>query len=155
MSVGIQSSSAPGIVSAMTFLAEAGVTDEIDLELIEGSWQVPMWNAGHRLEFGRDVQGELGQGTSRNLSSWVYDDKKVVPFEKVHMWEVDWKKHSLSWSADGKKLLDVRKVPEGKFVTQILPVRFGPWAAGESSLIQCDRRMLADNINEQALGLAK
>lgn len=136
MSVGIQSTSAPGIVSAMTFLAEAGVTDEIDLELIEGSWQVPMWNAGHRLEFGRDVVGDLPQSTSRNLTSWVYDDKKVVPFDKVHQWDVDWKEDSLSWSADGRKLLDVQKMKEGKFVTQTLPVRFGPWVAGEPFALQ-------------------
>ena len=135
MSVGIQSSSAPGIVSAMTFLAEAGVTDEIDLELIEGSWQVPMWHDGHRLEFGKDVEGTLTQGSSRNLSSWVYDDNKMVPFAKIHEWEVDWQKDSLAWSADGRKLLDIKRLPKGNFVTQTLPVRFGPWVAGESPLL--------------------
>lgn len=141
--VGIQSASAPGIVSAMTFLAEAGKTDEIDLELIEGSWQVPMWHDGRRLEFGRDVTAQLSQGSSRNLSSWVYDDKQIVPFDKVHEWEAEWKKDGLTWSADGRKLLDVRKIKEGSFVTQTLPVRFGPWVAGERYLSLTPRSVWA------------
>jgi hypothetical protein len=47
MSASIKSAQAPGVINAAIF-GTAG-TDEIDLELIEGSWQVPLWHNGKRL----------------------------------------------------------------------------------------------------------
>lgn len=129
MSVGIKSARAPGIVNALCFLKDAGISDEIDLELVEGSWQVPMWHRGSKLNFGQDVTGSLAT-SSKNLTSWVYADDDLVPFTKVHEWSVDWKADSLVWSGNGKELLKIEKTEKGRWVDQVLPVRFGPWAAG-------------------------
>lgn len=126
LTASIKSAGAGGIVNCAIF-GQAG-TDEIDLELIEGTYQVPMWSNGTRLEKDKDVTWTLAD-TSRELAPWSFEDTEAVPFSKLHDWTVLWDKNHLSWSVDGKKLLDVQRVEGGGWPDQPLPFRWGPWAA--------------------------
>lgn len=128
LTASIKTARAGGIVNCAIF-GQAG-TDEIDLELIEGSYQVPMWHNGKRLEKNKDVTWTLAD-TSHEMSSWVFNDRNVVPFANVNDWTMHWDKDYLTWSADGKKLLDVRKMDGGAWPDQAMPFRWGPWAAGK------------------------
>lgn len=132
MSASIKSARAGAIVNCAIF-GQAG-TDEIDLELVEGTYQVPMWHNGKRLEKNKDVTWTLAD-SSRELASWVFDDRHVVPFGRVHDYTVNWDTEQLTWSIDGKKLLDVKKLPQGAWPDQPLPFRWGPWAASKSWII--------------------
>jgi len=132
MSVTVKSTEAPQIVSCVIFKNPGNQSDEIDLELIEGTWQVPIWRNAERLEFGRDVTGKLAR-SSQNLTSWVYQDSDIVPFADFNEYTVDWTDSSVTWSINGKDTLDVKKLESTKLwpSTQPLHVRFGPWVAGE------------------------
>lgn len=48
MAVEMKSTEAPQVVSCVIF-KNANQSDEIDLELIEDTWQVPIWRDAHRL----------------------------------------------------------------------------------------------------------
>lgn len=83
----MKSAQAPGIVSCAIF-KNADASDEIDLELVENSWQVPLWQKAQRVEFGKDAKGSLAQGV-RNHTSWVYSGPDgLVPFQRLHTWAV-------------------------------------------------------------------
>lgn len=129
MTASIKTAQAGGIVNCAIF-GQSG-TDEIDLELIENTWQVPMWHNGKRLEKDRDVTWTLAD-TSREVASWVFEDREVKPFSGLHDWSLHWHEDYITWSVDGKRLLDVRGVGEGSWPDQALPLRWGPWAARES-----------------------
>ena len=130
MAVSMQSAQAPGIVSCAIF-KNADASDEIDLELVENSWPVPIWEKAQRVEFGRDATGQLSSGI-RNHTSWVYSGPDgFVPFQKVHKYEVQWTADSLTWDIDGTRRLSVdRNSGSQRWPTQKLHVRFGPWVAG-------------------------
>ena len=88
------------------------------------SIQVPSWNKGSRLVPGKDVEIHLSKET-RRLTDWVYDNPNVIPFDRVHQYTLDWKKTSITWSVDGKEIIDIRRLPGGKFVDDALPVSTG------------------------------
>ena len=85
------------------------------------SIQVPSWNKGSRLVPGKDVEIHLSKET-RRLTDWVYDNPNVIPFDRVHQYTLDWKNTSITWSVDGKEIIDIRRLPGGKFVDDALPV---------------------------------
>ena len=59
---------------------------------------------------------------TRRLTDWVYDNPEVIPFDRVHQYTLDWKNTSITWSVDGKEIIDIRRLPGGKFVDDALPV---------------------------------
>lgn len=128
MSASIKTAQAGGIINCAIF-GQAG-TDEIDLELIEDTWQVPIWHNGKRLVKNQDVSWTLAN-TSLERASWVFEDHEVKPYSGLHNWTLHWDTDSLSWSADGKKLLIVKRVEGEAWPEQALPFRWGPWAAGK------------------------
>ena len=85
------------------------------------SIQVPSWHKGSRLVPGKDVEIHLSKET-RRLTDWVYDNKDVIPFDRVHQYTLDWTNTSITWSANGKQIVDIRRLPGGKFVEDTLPV---------------------------------
>lgn len=65
---------------------------------------------------------------SHEHAPWVFSDKQMVPFAKVHDWKLTWEKERLTWSADNRLLLDVVRKDKGLWPTEALPLRWGPWA---------------------------
>ncbi|KAK9893797.1 glycoside hydrolase family 16 protein [Cystobasidium minutum MCA 4210] len=126
LTAAIKSAPAPGIVNCVIF-GKNGI-DEIDLELIEETYQVPLWHNGERLFRNKDVDWTYAK-TSAEKRPWVFNDTSVVPFEKLHDWTMHWGKDHLTWSADGKQLLDIKRLEGGVWPDQTLPFRWGPWAA--------------------------
>ncbi|CAD6581794.1 MAG: hypothetical protein CYPHOPRED_001710 [Cyphobasidiales sp. Tagirdzhanova-0007] len=128
MSVSMKTTNAPGIVQCAIFKNE-DASDEIDLELIQGRVDTPIWKDAVKPQLGVDVVGGLGSGVS-NISAWSYHDSNALPYDAIHDWTVQWDTSSIKWTADGNAVVEYTKIGDTKmWPSEALHVRFGPWAA--------------------------
>ena len=125
-------------------------SDEIDLELIAKTYQLPLWQMKNKVEklgklflpcvlllltlqtgIPRDTTDKAGPAYQKR-QDWVYTGS-AVPYDKVHEYVVNWDTDKISWYMDQELIVDFNKASGGQlWPQQPLHVRYGLWGVTQS-----------------------
>ncbi|KAK9894661.1 glycoside hydrolase family 16 protein [Cystobasidium minutum MCA 4210] len=127
----LKTSGAPGIANAFIFKGEGQTGDEIDLEVVENTFQLPLWKDGVRLKksgSGKDAKQDLRHQTIETSEySYTYPTYNPTAWNS---YELAWEPELVLWSVDDNERVQFLRKSD-RFPTGPLPIRFGPWSTTE------------------------
>lgn len=104
---------------------------QIDLEVVENTFQLPLWKDGIRLKksgSGKDAKQDLRHETIET-SEYSYTYPGYNP-TNWYSYELAWEPDLVLWSVDDNERVQYLRKSD-RFPTGPLPIRFGPWSTTE------------------------